>query len=257
MLPVCPPLPDYLHIYSCLEQYHTPVRQPEIRTEAERETHVKNKTGMVVEANTARPLQLVASTGDAAYSKYIDALPYADEPMTEAERFMVQRMIDDELRIIRQEEQAAMAGTGAGKADGVTAEGRSPRLVRAAELVQAPPSPPAPSTSAIDLGRYSELGGVENLDAAKVTLEYEMGRRLEAQLRLKYGALRYRESNEGLASVLQGVEEGARVVAGDVGMINRERKRACDGVREELGRLGAEYIALVRKNAKLKAALDT
>ena len=210
---------------------------------------------MAVEADTAKPLQLVASTQEAAYSKYIDALPYADEPMTEAERVKVQRMIDDELRILRREEQAAVAGNGAGKADGAAAKGRSPRVTRAAELVQAPPSPPAPSTSAIDVGRYRELGGVENLDAAKVALEYEMGRRLEAQLRLKYGALRYRESNEGLASVLQGVEEGARVVAGDVGMINRERKRACDGVKGELGRLGAEYIALVRKNARLKAVV--
>ena len=210
---------------------------------------------MTAEPNTAKPLQLVASTDEAAYSKCIDALPYADEPMTEAERVMVQRLIDDELRILKREEQAAVAGKGAGKADGPNLEGRGSRAARAAELVQAPPAHPAPSVSAIDLGRYREFGGVENLDAAKVALEYEMGRRLEAQLRLKYGALRYRESNEELASVLQGLEEAVRVVAGDVRMINRERKRGCEGVQEELGRLGAEHIGLVRKNKKLEAVV--
>lgn len=184
--------------------------------------------------NAAKPLQLVGSTQEAAYSKYIDALPYADVEITEAEREMVQNLIDDELRILRQEEHASAA---------------------AKELDRAPPTPPAPSASVIDLARYRELGGVEDIDAAKIALEYETGRRLEAQLRLKFGALRYRESNEALASVLQGLEEGVRAVAGDVGMINRERKRACAGVREELGRLAGEYATLVRKNRRLESVV--
>ena len=42
---------------------------------------------------------------------------------------------------------------------------------------------------------------------------------------------------------------------GDVGMINRERKRACAGVREELGRLAGEYATLVRKNRRLESVV--
>ena len=52
-------------------------------------------------------------------------MPYADEPMAAAERVTVQPMIDDgKLWVPRKAERAAVGGTRAGKADGVTAEGQ-------------------------------------------------------------------------------------------------------------------------------------
>ena len=211
------------------------------------------------------PLQLVSSTAEAVYSTYIDALPYADDPITDAEREMVQRMIDEELKVLKREEKAREGvrdgreklGNKAAYKESEASEGRygnEDRVARGRAAIGPPPSPPAPSSaSAIDRARYQEL---RDVDAAKVALEYEMGRHLEAQLRLKYGPLSYRLSNEVRASVLQGIEESARGVAGDVGMINRERKRRCGGVKEELVRLADSHAGLVRKNRRLEEAVE-
>ena len=179
-------------------------------------------------------------------SLMLDALPYCDEPPSDTERQMVQTLIEEEMRCMGKTAHDYLE-----RIEDVNGDmARTGQPGRADFDVGPPPSP----LRAIDTARYTDISDVER---AKVALEYEMGRHLEAQLRLKYSALCHRAHNEARASMLRRAEEELRVLLGDSTMINRDRKSMQGGaVKADLERMRTAFHGLLGKNARLEAAME-
>jgi len=179
-----------------------------------------------------QPLQLASSASEDAYSKLIDTLPYSDDPITDAERRMVQEMIRQEMETMEERQEDASVD--------------DPALVP-------PKTSVASDSGGIDTEKYTNPVDVRT---ARIALEYGTRRRVEAQMQVRYGAMQYRAGNEVYGSVLGRGAEVLRGLKGDIGMVNRERKGDGGGeVGGELGRVGRAWEAGVRKNLVLEGLL--
>ena len=151
-----------------------------------------------------QPLQLASSASEDAYSKLIDTLPYCDDPITDAERRMVEEMIRQEMETMEERQEDSSVD--------------DPALVR----VLGPPetSVATGDSGGVDTEKYTNPVDVRT---ARIALEYGTRRRVEAQMQVRYGAMQYRAGNEVYGSVLGRGAEVLRGLKGDIGMVNRER----------------------------------